>query len=275
MRARIAGARAPSLTKKSLLLAVALAGLAAAIVAPPGSAGTQQDSVTWYDYEVVNVYPHDPGAFTQGLLFRDGFLFESTGRQGHSTVRKVRLPTGEVLQERVVDASYFAEGLTDWKDSLVQLTWRAGVGFVYDLETFALRRVFRYPGEGWGLARCGGRLVMSDGTPVLRFLDPETLVETGRVSVAASGKPIGNLNELEVVRGKVFANVWQTDQIVIIDPRNGMVTGRIDLEGLLTPKERNRSAGVLNGIAYDSAGDRLFVTGKLWPRLFEIRLRQR
>ena len=257
---------------------VTLLGVAVLItlVGKPGSSSiTEQVSPAWYDYEIVNVYPHDPEAFTQGLLFRDGFLFESTGVNGRSTVRKVRLETGEVIQEGKIDSDYFAEGLTDWEENLVQLTWHAGIGFVYDLQTFSLQRTFRYSGEGWGLAHDEGRLIMSDGTATLRFLNPETLVETGRLRVTEAGAPLANLNELEVVRSEIFANIWQSDQIVIIDAQDGEVTSRINLQGLLTSSDRSRSVGVLNGIAYDSVNARLFITGKLWPKLFEIRLQPR
>ena len=256
-----------------LITLLFLATLIALTAATGSSPSTGQVSPVQYDYEIVNVYPHDPEAFTQGLLFRDGFLFESTGVKGRSTVRKVRLETGEVIQERKLDSEYFGEGLTDWEDNLVQLTWHAGIGFVYDLQTLSLQRTFRYSGEGWGLARDRNRLIMSDGTPTLRFLNAETLVETGRLRVREAGVPLANLNELEVVRGKILANVWQSGQIVIIEAETGNVSGRINLQGLLTRAERLRSVDVLNGIAYDPANNRIFVTGKRWPKLFEIRLR--
>ena len=252
---------------------VVLLGVATFIASAGSVRTTTRIPATQYSYELVNVYPHDPEAFTQGLLFRGGFLYESTGWKGRSRVRKVRLETGEVIQERRLDPDYFAEGLTDWDGKLVQLTWQAGVGFVYDLETLSILRTFRYAGEGWGLAHDESRLIMSDGTPTLRFLSPTTLTETGRLTVKEAGVPVAKLNELEVVQGRIFANVWQTDQIVIIDAQNGFVTGRINLQGLLAPIDHLPGVGVLNGIAYDSANDRLFVTGKRWPRLFEIRLK--
>ncbi len=227
-----------------------------------------------YGYRVVHAYPHDPQAFTQGLVFRDGVLFESTGLVGRSSLRKVRLETGEVLQKRDIDPPHFAEGLADWQDRLIQLTYRSGIGFVYGMTTFDLRRTFPYEGEGWGLARDTRRLIMSDGTSMLRFLDPESLKETGVIAVTEGDNPVPNLNELEVVKGQIFANVWQSDDIVMIDPATGSVTGRIDLSGLLSPQER-AGVDVLNGIAYDAANDRLFVTGKLWPRLFEIKIEPR
>jgi glutamine cyclotransferase len=230
-------------------------------------------AVREFGYEVVNSYPHDTGAFTQGLLLRDGFIYESTGLQGQSSVRKVVLETGAVIQQRSVAAEHFAEGMVDWDDRLIQLTWRSKQGFVYDLATFEPRRVFGYDGEGWGLARDDTRLIMSDGTSTLRFLDPETLTESGRIDVTFDGQPLPQLNELEYVKGEVYANVWPTDFIAIIDPETGRTTGRVDLRGLLPADERKRPVDVLNGIAYDATKDRLFVTGKLWPRLYEIRLK--
>jgi glutamine cyclotransferase len=224
-----------------------------------------------YGYEVVRSYPHDRGAFTQGLIFRDGVFYESTGLNGHSGIRKVRLETGEVLQATSLPQEYFGEGITDWQGQIVQITWRSEVGFVYDLKTFEQTRRWTYTGEGWGLTHDDRRIIMSDGSADLRFLDPATLKETGRVTVRDANGPVDRLNELEYVKGEVFANVWTTDRIVRISPKDGRVTGWIDLSGLLPPAERERDA-VLNGIAYDAAGDRLFVTGKLWPRLFEIRL---
>ena len=226
-----------------------------------------------HGYEVVNVYPHDREAFTQGLLYRDGVLFESTGLNGRSTLRKVRLETGEVLQQVKVDSRYFAEGLTDWGSRLVQLTWNTNIGFVYDLATFKSLRTFSYMGEGWGLARDERRLIMSDGSPTLRFLDPETFQVTGRVEVKDGGLPVEDLNELEFVEGEIYANVWTTDRIAMIAPDTGQVTGWINLAGLM-PRASTNGDAVLNGIAYDASRKRLFVTGKLWPRLFEIRVRR-
>ena len=209
------------------------------------------------------------------MLYRDGALFESTGLYGRSSVRKVRLESGEVLQQRNLNQSYFGEGLADWNDTLIQLTWKAGIGIVYDLATFEPLKIFSYSGEGWGLTRFENSLVMSNGSAELLFLDPETLKEKRRITVTAAGEPVMGLNELETVEGKIFANVWPTDTIAIIDPGNGKVTGWIDLSGLLPAAERSHHVDVLNGIAYDSQNDRLFVTGKLWPKLFEIRLRPR
>jgi glutamine cyclotransferase len=222
-------------------------------------------------YEVVRAYPHDPKAFTQGLEFADGFLYEGTGLNGASGIRKVRLETGEVLQVQKLEDRYFGEGITLFGDSVIQLTWRTGTGFVYDRETFERRRSFSYTGEGWGLTHDGTRLIMSDGSSSLRFLDPTTFKETGRLNVTDGGRPVAQLNELELVRGEIYANVWQTDRIARISPKTGDVTGWIDMRGLLSPAE-SKGADVLNGIAYDEKGNRLFVTGKWWPKVFEIRV---
>jgi len=223
-------------------------------------------------YTVVKVYPHDRAAFTQGLQFVDGVLYEGTGQNGQSGLRKVKLETGEVLQRQPLDAKYFGEGITVWKDSIIQLTWQSEIGFVYDKATFKQTRTFAYAGEGWGLTHDGARIIMSDGSANLRFLDPVSLKETGRITVRENGVPVKHLNELEFVKGEVLANVWQTSRIARIQPKTGDVTGWIDLAGLLDPREA-AGTDVLNGIAYDAAGDRLFVTGKWWPKLFEIKVR--
>ena len=265
-----------------LAVAVAVAVFAVGYVstnAPPiedasAVASQQPAPVPVYGYEIVREYPHDSEAFTQGLIFRDGFLFESTGQYGRSSLRKVELETGKVVQQRRVDNQYFAEGLTDWGTRLVQLTWQTNVGFVYDLATFEPRATFRYPGEGWGLTQDGRRLIMSDGNFELRFLDPDTQLEQGRRTVTDGGRPVDELNELEFVKGRVYANVWGSDRIAIIDPDSGQVAAWLDLAGLLRESARTGREDVLNGIAYDAARDRLFVTGKLWPKLFEIRVRQ-
>jgi glutaminyl-peptide cyclotransferase len=267
------GARKPALLWFSAIL-----GILVVIGCDQGWSGfvsPGRDAVAVYDYSVVNVYPHDPEAFTQGLVFRDGFLYESTGLNGRSTLRKVRLETGEVVNKRILDATYFAEGLTAWGNRLIQLTWKSNTGFIYDLETFVLQKTFRYSGEGWGIAHDGARLIMSDGTSKLRFLDPETLLETRQLVVVLNEKPVDNLNELEVVEGKIFANVWRSSEILIISPMTGRVTGRVDLRGLLSAAGRMQPVDVLNGIAYDARHKRLFVTGKLWKYLFEIRLKPR
>jgi glutamine cyclotransferase len=227
---------------------------------------------TYYTYRVIHTYPHDPGAFTQGLVFEDGILFEGTGLYGGSTLRKVALETGQVLQRYNLPQQYFGEGIAVVGDRLIQLTWQNHEGFVYRKETFEPLQTFSYPTEGWGLAYDGVRLIMSDGTATLHFLDPQSLVETGHVEVRDGGTPVVRLNELEYIDGQVWANVWQTDRIVRIDPQTGAVVGWIDLAGLLKPGDRTGAEDVLNGIAYDAQGARLFVTGKWWPKMFEIEL---
>ena len=224
-------------------------------------------------YRIVKTYPHDRSAFTQGLQFVDGVLYEGTGQNGQSGIRKVKLETGEILQQQPLDSKYFGEGITVFGDTIVQLTWQSEIGFVYDKATFKQIKSFTYQGEGWGLTHDGSRLIMSDGDArgALRFLDPKTLKETGRVIVKDNGLPVKNLNELEFVKGEILANIWQTPRIARISLKTGEVTGWIDLTGLLNPNEA-AGADVLNGIAYDAAGDRLFVTGKYWPKLFEIKI---
>ncbi len=247
--------------------------LAASLLALAAT-GFARAAVPVYTYEVVHTYPHDVHAFTEGLLFLNGVLYESTGLEGHSSIRKVQLKSGRVLQKIDIAPQYFGEGIVVWKHRLISLTWKSHVGFVFDLATLKLRREFHYEGEGWALTQDGKRLIMSDGTADLRFLDPDTLRETGRVHVSLDGTPITQLNELEYVEGEIFANVWQTDWLARIDPNSGRVLGLVDLSGLLSPSERvPGQTDVLNGIAYDAGHDRLFVTGKNWPHLFEIRLK--
>jgi len=217
------------------------------------------------------MFPHDSTAFTQGLAYRDGFLYEGTGLKGRSSLRKVRLETGEIVQRLDLPPEFFGEGVTLLKNEVVQLTWQSQVGFVYDLSEFRLVRRFSYSGEGWGLATNGRKLFMSDGTSKIRVLDAGTLAEERRFTVYDGDTPIDQLNELEFVDGEIFANVWQTDRIARISPQSGKVVGWIDLTGLLSPIYRLESEAVLNGIAYDSNRKRLFVTGKLWPSVFEIR----
>lgn len=226
-----------------------------------------------YGYRVVHVYPHDTSAYTEGLFYKDGYLYESTGEAGESTVRKVELQTGKVVQRHDVPDAYFGEGIIDWKQELIQLTWKNQQGFVYDLASFKQLRTFNYPGEGWALTRDSKQLYMSDGSPVLRILDPTTLTATGSIMVTDNGEPVANLNELEWVKGEIYANVWMTNRIARIDPASGHVTGWIDLTGLLDVNRLpDPGNDVLNGIAYDEQHDRLFVTGKRWPKLFEITL---
>jgi glutamine cyclotransferase len=225
-------------------------------------------------YEVVHTYAHDASAFTQGLVWVDGHLYESTGLNGKSSIRMVDLTTGKVLQKYDLPAEYFGEGLTDWGSNLIQLTWKSHKGFVYDRFSFSLLRTFEYEGEGWGLTHDKSALILSDGTAYLRFLDPKTFRQIRRVHVVDENhRPVENLNELELVRGEVYANIWQSDRIARISPRTGRVLGWIDLSGTIDKREIQGPDAVLNGIAYDSAGDRLFVTGKQWPKLFEIKVR--
>jgi len=231
----------------------------------------QSEPAPHASYSVERSYPHDRGAFTQGLEYVDGFLYEGTGLNGRSSIRKVKLETGEVVQQRDVPSEYFGEGITVWKSDLYELTWRSQTAFSYDRATFAPKKTFSYAGEGWGLTHDDRSLIMSDGSSSLRFLDPATFAEQRRISVIDGGRPIARLNELEYVRGEIYANVWQTDSIVRIAPDSGRVLGWIDLRGLLRADEQ-AGVDVLNGIAYDAEHDRLFVTGKLWPRIFQIKI---
>jgi len=237
-----------------------------------GSASAQ---VPEYGYRIIHQYPHDPLAFTQGLEYHGGALYEGTGLEGSSSLRKVDLETGKVLQAVTLEEQYFGEGITLFNNRIVQLTWQAHQGFVYEQSNLHLLKSFEYPGEGWGLTNDGKQIFMSDGTAEIRVWDPETLHEVRRFTVHDDNRPVNLLNELEFVRGEIYANVWQTDRIARISPADGKVLGWIDLSGLLTEEDRSHGANVLNGIAYDPAGDRLFVTGKLWPKLFEIRLIKR
>ena len=239
------------------------------------SCGAANQPAPEYGCEVVRVYPHDRSAFTEGLFYLDGDLYEGTGEYGESGIRKVNLETGLVLRKRDLPGTYFGEGIVKWGDKLLQLEYKSGTGFIYDFATFNLRGEFHYPPEGWSLTTDGKRIIMDDGTAELRFWDPETLKETGRLMVTDQGQPVKNLNELEWVKGEIFANIWMTDRIARIDPVSGKVTGWIDCGGLLSPADRqggDKPPDVMNGIAYDAKGDRLFVTGKRWPKLFEIKL---
>lgn len=225
-----------------------------------------------YTYNITNTYPHDPTAFTQGLVFENGALYEGTGREGFSSIRKVELTTGEILKSHKLSDEYFGEGITIFQNKIIQLTWKSNVGFVYDMNTFDLLEEFTYPTEGWGLTHDGERLIMSDGSSKLYFLDTVTFEQVGSVNVTENGTDIFLLNELEYIKGEIYANVWYTDSIVRIDPETGNVTGRIDLTGLINPNKYAYEVNVLNGIAYDDKNNRLFVTGKYWPKLFEIEL---
>ena len=249
--------------------------------APPSTpansnaARNSSSAVPVYGYEVVNTFPHDAQAFTQGLIFLDGALVESTGLERHSTLRRVELQTGKVLQKVDVSPYFFAEGMTLFGGKIYQLTWKGEKGFIYDPKTFEKTGEFKYTGEGWGLTHDADSLILSDGTDEIRFLDPNTYAVKRTITVTDAGRPVEELNELEYVRGEIYANVWHQNRVARIDPKDGRVTGWIDLSGLLKPGDTAEEEAVLNGIAYDEQGDRLFVTGKLWPKLFEIKLKQK
>jgi glutamine cyclotransferase len=242
----------------TLHLIAALAGLLSAQTVPE------------YGYRVVNVYPHDSTAFTQGLEYRGGYLYEGTGLEGQSRLRKVDLKTGRVIQEIRLGAQYFGEGITILNQRIIQITYKSQRGFIYDQGTFKLLRTFDYPGEGWGLTNDMKQIYMSDGSSVIRVWDGETLAERRRIKVRDGSRPVTLINELELVNGEIFANVWQTDRIARISPADGRVTGWINLAGL--SPAGTASEAVLNGIAHDGMGGRLFVTGKLWPKLYEIQV---
>ncbi len=236
---------------------------------PPASKTTNATPI--FKYKVVRTYPHDRNAFTQGLAFENGFLYEGTGLYGRSTLRKVELETGAILQLRELPPEFFGEGITIHNDRIIQLTWQSNVGFAYDKNDFELLRMFNYSTEGWGITSDGNRLIMSDGTATLHFLDPDTFNEIGSIQVYDNDTIVTRLNELEYAKGEIYANVWPTDRIAKISPGTGKVIGWIDLKGLLKP-ETDKPVDVLNGIAYDAQNDRLFVTGKYWHNVFEIAL---
>lgn len=241
-----------------------LALVGALFLAAPTQAETQ--------WKLVKSYPHDPGAFTEGLFFHEGALYESTGLEGQSEIRKVELKSGKVLSRRVVPPPYFGEGIVNWKDRLISLTWRHRQGFVWQLNGFAPVSTFRYEGEGWGLTQDGRSIIMSDGTAQVRFLDPEKLTEERRITVRWRGQPVERLNELEYVKGEIWANIWYDDRIVRINPQTGDVIDWLDIAPLLKASGARDSEAVPNGIAYDAQNDRLFITGKNWAKLFEISL---
>ena len=228
---------------------------------------TNSKVIPVYTYKVVNTYPHDRSAFTEGLVFEDGLLYEGTGLHGYSNLRSVKLETGEILQIRELPAQFFGEGVTIHGNKIIQLTWQSNIGFVYDKYSFKLLQEFNYPDEGWGITHDGKYLIMSDGTETLHFLDPETLEEVNQIEVYANNIPVTRINELEYIQGEIYANIWQTDRIARIDPLTGQVIGWIDLEGILSPEDHSETIDVLNGIAYDAKNNRLFVTGKYWPKL--------
>ena len=231
-----------------------------------------KNPVPVYTYKIINTYPHDRKAFTQGLVFEKGVLYEGTGLYGESGLRKAALESGEVLQTHRLPDQFFGEGITIYDNKIIQLTWKSKIGFVYDKDSFQLLKTFEYPTEGWGITHDGRQLIMSDGTATLYFLNPETFKETDRIEVSDPAGPVVHLNELEFIQGEIYANVWQTDCIAKIDPATGSVKGWILLTGLLNFQDYAQSVDVLNGIAYDNETDRIFVTGKLWPKLFEIKI---
>jgi glutaminyl-peptide cyclotransferase len=243
-----------------------VAGVSAGVASAAGAVVPVQG------YQIRTVYPHDDQAYTEGLFYLNGQLFESTGMEGRSTLRRVRLRDGAVLQSQTLEPSLFGEGIVNWGREIISLTWRNGVGFRWDLASLTRKGSFRYAGEGWALTQDGRHIYMSDGTPTLRVLDPASLRVVRRIRVTADGQPVGNLNELEWVKGEILANIWQTNQIARIDPRTGVVKAWIDLTGLPETVRPHDGDAVLNGIAYDREHDRLFVTGKDWPHLYEIRL---
>ncbi|MGA2332720.1 MAG: glutaminyl-peptide cyclotransferase [Syntrophales bacterium] len=252
------------------------------VCTPPGCASSLDTSLnlasidtsgtTLHSIRVINVYPHDPDAFTQGLVFHKGYIYEGTGLSGQSSIRKVELKTGRILKSQGLPAEHFGEGITICRNRLIQLTWQSHTGFVYDLQSFRLLQTFSYPTEGWGITYDGNYLIMSDGTAVLRFLDARTYKRVKQIEVRDRGNILPNINELEFIKGEIYANVWGTGYIVRISPRTGQVLGWIDIRDLYRYVGAGRNIDVLNGIAYDAKGDRLFVTGKYWPNLFEIRL---
>lgn len=254
-------------------LAIALLTACQAAPSQPTSstAATLGQQPQRYSYRVVNTYPHDPRAFTQGLFWLDGHLYESTGQEGESNLRRVNLEDGRVLQQANMPANVFGEGSTPWGDQILSITWQNGIGYRWNRQTFQQVGTWRYQGEGWGLANNGREIIMSDGSDTLKFLNPDTLQEVRRVRVTVNGRPLPQLNELEFIKGEVWANVWGTAELVRIDPGSGNVTGVVDLRGLVQ-ENRGGNADVLNGIAYDAERDRIFVTGKYWPRLYEITL---
>lgn len=230
-------------------------------------------SLKTYSYRIVNSYPHDPSAFTQGLVYEDGALYEGTGLYGQSSLRRVDIQTGEVLEMVRLKEEFFAEGIAVWEDKIIQLTWKSQQGFVWDKDNLTQIDGFTYRTEGWGLTNDKTRLIMSDGSDTLYFIDPKNYSLQGNLLVTEDGKPVRGINELEYVNGEIYANIWPSSWIAIISPDSGDVIARINLTGILKTSDiQNKRVDVANGIAYDEEEDRLFVTGKLWPRLFEIRL---
>ena len=233
---------------------------------------TNSKIIPVYTYKVVTTYPHDRSAFTEGLVFEDGLLYEGTGLHGNTTLRRVKLETEEILQICKLPPPFFGEGVTIYGNKIIQLTWRSHIGFVYNKYNFKLLQKFNYPDEGWGITHDGKHLIMSDGTSMLHYLDPETFEEIYQIEVTANGIPVTGINELEYIQGEIYANIWKKELIARIDPLTSQVVGWIDLKGILSPENHSETVDVLNGIAYDVKNERLFVTGKFWPKLFEIEL---
>jgi len=242
----------------------------------PGNATRieSNETVASYSYEIVKIYPHDADAFTQGLVFRDGHLLESTGQEGQSSLRQVDLDSGQTLKKVDLAQQYFGEGMTVMNNKIYQLTWQHHIGFVYDYQTFERLGDFNYEGEGWGLTTDGQSLILSDGSNRLRFLDPNTFRVVRTIAVTEKGKPVRQLNELEFINGEIYSNIWHATRIVTINPQTGAVDGSIDCSGLVSQSGAHDEEAVLNGIAYDQASDRLFLTGKLWPKLFEVKIKK-
>lgn len=259
---------------RTLLAAIFLAAASCSpstAPAPAAPTASAAPAVPVYSFQVVNTYPHDRTSFTQGLQYVDGVMYESTGMEGASLIRRYDLATGAVQAEHKIDQKYFGEGSVVLPDKIVSITWKNQKGFIFDRETLAPKGEFTYEGEGWGLTTDGQKVYMSDGTSQIRVLDPATLQETSRIDVTMNGRPVAALNELEFIKGEIWANVFEADRIVRIDPATGKVNSVVYLANLLGPQDR-RGVDVLNGIAYDQAGDRIFVTGKYWPKIFEIKL---
>ena len=256
------------MTKISLLLLILMCH---ALFSTPGQAQTKNE-IPLYTYAIVNSFPHDHQAYTQGLVYYNGYFYESTGRHGESSLRKVEIKTGAPLQIHRLDEMYFGEGITLFNDRIIQLTWQAFTGFVYDRKTLLPMEEFYYNTEGWGITNDGKQLIMSDGSANLYFLEPETFAVSSQIQVTADGIPVRNLNELEYVNGEILANVMPSDRIARINPASGKITAWIDLSGILRSLREGYAVDVLNGIAYDDQNDRLFVTGKLWPKVYEIRI---
>ena len=249
-----------------LLVGVIIASLSYPLLTRPDEPDPE------HAYTVVNTFPHDPEAFTQGLVYNDGRLYEGTGLRGRSTVRIVELETGEITRIHHIPPEYFGEGITLIGANIIQVTWQSRVGFVYDKQSLEVLDTFEISTEGWGLTYDGARLILSDGTPTLHFLDPETFQETRTVEAHDGDEPVSLINELEYIGGEIYANIWKTNLIARIDPLNGSVLGLLDLAGLRERIDPDASIDVLNGIAYDNESGHLFVTGKLWPLLFEIEI---